>query len=204
MDRAPHPTRPRLLLASRSPRRRAMLTQAGIEFGLARTTLDDGGLMPGNVPPEHWVTALAYLKAAYAARLAPTETVVIGADTLCATDSGLLGQPRDADHARGMIRAMQNARHRVITGVALVTADGRRTTLTDAAAVRVGRITDEQIESYLATDAWRGKAGAYNLADRQAAGWPITVTGDPDTVMGLPMRRLPALINAFTAAETPA
>lgn len=61
---------------------------------------------------------------------------------------------------------------------------------TDTARVRVGRIPIAEIESYVASGQWRGKAGAYNLAERLAAGWPIEYEGDPATIMGLPMRRL--------------
>lgn len=67
----------------------------------------------------------------------------------------------------------------------------RRWLFADRAVVRVGPISDEQIEAYVASGNWRGKAGAYNLSERIEAGWPIECLGDPTTVMGLPMRRLP-------------
>jgi len=61
----------------------------------------------------------------------------------------------------------------------------------------VGAIDDGRIEAYVWGGDWRGKAGAYNLSERVEAGWPITCEGDPATVMGLPMRRLPAWLGRF-------
>jgi len=74
---------------------------------------------------------------------------------------------------------------------ALLLLAPRRWLVADRAVVRVGPISDEQIEAYVASGEWRGKAGAYNLSERIEAGWPIECLGDPTTVMGLPMRRLP-------------
>jgi septum formation protein len=68
---------------------------------------------------------------------------------------------------------------------------------TDRATVRLGRIAPPEIDGYVASGQWRGKAGAYNLAERLEAGWPITYEGDPGTIMGLPMRRLAPLLRRF-------
>ena len=95
-----------------------------------------------------------------------------------------------------------NSTHRVITGVAMMNAiqgsgdpvSSRNQSFADTATVRFGGLTDEQLTDYLAKGDWRGKAGGYNLFDRQSAGWPITVQGDPTTVVGLPMRRLMPLL----------
>lgn len=77
----------------------------------------------------------------------------------------------------------------------------RRHLFVDTAAVTVGEIPDAAIETYLATHTWRGKTGAYNLSERIEAGWPITYTGDPTTVMGLPMGELGRVV-AGSIAET--
>lgn len=194
---------PKVRLASRSVRRRELLRQAGIEHDACEPGVDDGELRPGAVRPEEWVAALAYLKAAatverMTARDAAESPVVLGADTVVVHRGRIIGQPRDEAHARAMLRDLQDAEHDVVTGVALVDAEGaRRDLFTDRASVRVGPINDGEIDSYVASGEWRGKAGAYNLVERIAAGWPITWEGDPGTVMGLPMRRLVRRLEAW-------
>lgn len=187
----------RLILASRSPRRRLLLEEMGIAFESAESGIDDGPLLPGACSPRQWVAALAYLKAAAVASLAAAAgTTVLGADTVCSLDGHLLGQPQDEADAEAMIRAVEDREHEVLTGVALVSSENR-TLLADVAVVRVGRIGESAIGEYIASGDWRGKAGGYNLSERLEAGWPIEVAGDPGTVMGLPVRRLAPLLADF-------
>lgn len=201
MDRQ-HANPPRLILASRSPRRRLMLQEAGIAFEVAEG-VDDGGLLPGSVYAEHWVAALAFLKAWSVARELEDHAVVLGADTVCAADGALLGKPADEPQARAMIASFVGGTHQVLTGVALVDPSGKRELIVDVADVTWGPVDDADIDRYIASGAWRGKAGAYNLSERQADGWPIECAGDPTTVMGLPMRRLPERLDAWLVAGPP-
>jgi septum formation protein len=158
--------------------------------------------------------ALAYLKAAAAhkstdtRRLAPGELVVLGADTVVVKRSGdeteFIGQPRDAADAERILRRLANGEHEVVTGVALVdAATGRRDLFCDRATVRVGAISEDTLAAYLASGEWAGKAGAYNLAERIEAGWPIEFDGDPATIMGLPMRMLPDRLRRFAETSAP-
>ncbi|MEO1584850.1 MAG: Maf family protein [Planctomycetota bacterium] len=191
----------RLILASKSPRRRAMLEQAGIAFECA-DAVDDGGLLPGSADAEHWVAALAFLKAWSVARelaVAPGEpAVVLGADTVCVSEGRLLGKPSDASDARDMLRGFPGRTHQVLTGVALVSPSGERELLVDAADVTWGSVDSGAIDRYVDSGGWRGKAGGYNLSERINDGWPIVCEGDPATVMGLPMRRLVARFDAWS------
>lgn len=183
----------RVLLASTSPRRRALLAEAGIAHVAVSPGVDDGELMPpSSVTPEAWVMALAHLKARAGAALpeAATAGVVVGADTVCVFEGSIVGQPADEAEARSMIARMSGARHEVLTGVAMVDRDGGRRVFFDRSVVDVGEIGEGEIEAYVASGAWRGKAGGYNLMDRVEAGWPIDWVGDATSVMGLPMRRL--------------
>jgi len=194
-----------LILASRSPRRLRLLEEAGFSPVPLPADLDDSDLAPTLAPPAHWVTALAYLKARRVAETggAGESLAVLGADTVVVKDGRVIGQPRDADHAREIIASLSGGAHDVLTGVALLRAGRPRRLLVDAARVEVGEIPAGEIESYVSSGEWRGKAGAYNLADRQRAGWPVRTSGDPGTVMGLPMRRLtPILRGLFSGAET--
>lgn len=210
---ASRPIRPVLTLASRSPRRQRMLAEHGLVHEAAPSGLDDADLKPAAVAPDHWAVGLAYLKARAAWNQLPHEhragRVVLGADTVVVKGGAIIGQPRDADEAGRIIRALVRGRHTVVTGVALLWAAGgadsidappRRLLFVDAAGVEVGAIGDEAIDAYIVSGGWRGKAGAYNLAERQDAGWPLRCEGDPTTVMGLPMRRLVPLLRALGVA----
>lgn len=192
MSDIPHPLRP--LLASRSPRRLLLLREAGYEVETISSGIDDSGLLPGRVTVAQWTAALAHLKATAAARKCFTpggDALIIGADTVVECDGRIIGQPRDADHARRIIIELADREHDVITGVSVIhPATGREDLFTDTARVAVGAIPMESIDQYVATGQWRGKAGAYNLSERLAAGWPIQYEGDPTTIMGLPMQRL--------------
>jgi len=206
-ETAGHPVRGRLVLASRSPRRRALLAERGIDHDAVEPPLDDGELTPGaGCSPSHWVASLAYLKAR--ATLDELEgelesgAVVLGADTVCVVGRKVVGQPRDEAEAREMIGSLGGARHWVLTGVALLgVSDRSRRLIVDRADVEVGDLEPEQIDRYVASGAWEGKAGGYNLADRIEAGWPIRFMGDPSTVMGLPMGRLASWIGPVARSE---
>ena len=189
-----------------------MLEEAGIHARIEAPDLDDGRLRRGRVTPQQWVMALAYFKARRVAdRLRGlTQTfavwwgdqarfgrpgVVIGADTVCVADDCILGQPRNDSQARDMLHRLRNTEHRTITGVCLYSlADGSGRLMVDQTIVRIGALSDHQIQDYIASGDWRGKAGAYNLSERIAGGWSIDVEGDPTTVMGLPMRRLTQML----------
>lgn len=188
----------RLFLASRSPRRRELLREAGYAFGFEHPGIEDSELLPGEVGAREWVASLAYLKARAGVELAGSAEVVLGADTACVMDGKLIGTPRDAEEAAGMIRAFEGREHEVVSGIALVCPrTGRRMLGTESARVWVGTIGAPRIGEYVASRGWEGKAGAYNLSERLAAGWPIRYEGDPSTIMGLPLARLEAMLRAF-------
>ncbi len=136
----------------------------------------------------------------------PAGSVILAADTICVgTDDQLIGQPSNRKDAERMIHHFMQQTHGVVTGVALLT-DGMDApqVLTDRADVTLGALSDVQLEVYLDSGGWRGKAGGYNLFDRQAGGWPLTVEGDDTTVVGLPMQKLvPALKALGVLPESP-
>ncbi len=209
-DRAVTPGKDQIevVLASQSPRRRDLLLRAGVVHSVAPRLVDDTHLCPGAVKPGQWATALAYLKAVGAARAlgsgpvdarggAGLRTLVLGADTVVVKGDRLIGKAENPAEAREIIETLSDGEHEVVTGVALVEMGGKgsgsvewRRLFADTARVRVGAISPADLAAYVSGDGWRGKAGAYNLEERVQAGWPISWSGDPTTVMGLPMARL--------------
>lgn len=204
----PAEPQPRLVLASQSPRRTSLLTRHGVRHEVMPPRLEDSELQSGHVDAPMWAAALAYVKAADVARqlcefLHDRRAVtVLGADTVVVSGRSLIGKPASADDAREMIRRLQGGEHEVVTGVALIDAHtGERHLLSDTATVHVGVIDHAEIDRYVASGDWRGKAGGYNLDERVAAGWPVTCIGDPGTVMGLPMRKLLPLLEMFRTSS---
>lgn len=188
---------PVIVLASSSPRRREMLTDAGIEHRVHPAEVDDGELVPGDATrADQWVVSLAYLKAISSSRTIEQEgidgqIIIIGADTVCVQDGQIIGQPTDREHARQIIDQMSGSTHEVLTGVAMLDpATGRRELFVDRSVVTVGPIPEDEIELYLESGKWKGKAGAYNITERRAAGWPISFTGDETSIVGLPLSRV--------------
>ena len=194
--------RPRLLLASRSPRRRDLLATYGIEHDVVDSGVDDSELTYHGPDPAAWARALAYLKARAGAAHAKPGQIVLAADTICVLGDEVIGQPRDRDDAERILRSFVGTTHDVLTGVALVPADRSwRDIFVDRAAVTWGGIPDDEIERYLDSGAWFGKAGAYNLEERLRAGWAITYEGDPTSIVGLPMEALLPRLDRLHAAE---
>jgi septum formation protein len=197
-----------VLLASRSPRRRELLTEHGIEHVVVSSGVDDTHLEPGRVEPAQWAMALAHLKAAGAARSIDVQretaghpdrkVIVLGADTVVVKNGRVLPAPTTAEVAREIVRSLRRGEHSVITGVCLLDpATGDRRLFADEARVHVGEVSDDEIERYIASGGWAGKAGAYNIAERRAAGWPITHAADETTIVGLPMARLHAALDSL-------
>lgn len=199
-----HPELPIIVLASSSPRRREMLSSAGIAHRVQPAQIDDGELTPSDsISADQWVAALAYLKAISSSHLMRDEQieapiVVLGADTVCVKDGQIIGQPRDRDHAREIIHLMSDATHEVLTGVAILEPKGsRRQIFVDRSIVTVGPIPEDEIEAYLDSMLWQGKAGAYNISERLEAGWPIEFSGDEDSIVGLPLTRVVRCLSTF-------
>ena len=208
-----HTAAPVLALASRSPRRRELLDGAGLAHEVIASGIDDGELSCGVVDPAHWVTALAYMKAAggagqWAASNPESPAVVLGADTVCVIDGPggprVIGQPNHAGAAREVLQELAGGTHRVVTGVAMIeVGTSVRDLFVCHATVRFPAITDDDLEAYIATGRWSGKAGGYNLSERLAAGWPIEYEGDPDTIVGLPVTKLIDHLAPFGITPTP-
>jgi septum formation protein len=119
---------------------------------------------------------------------------VLGADTTVTLDNHILGKPEDAADAARMLRLLSGRMHRVITGVALVTAEGSEVAA-EATAVRFLALSDEEIAAYVATGEPMDKAGAYGIQGR-AARWIPRIEGCYFNVVGLPLALVATLLES--------
>ncbi len=185
-----------LLLASRSPRRQQLLEAIGVPFRVVPSGAKEGN---GGAHPSALAERNALSKA-QAARV-PGGTAgryfVLGTDTIVVSEGRVLGKPGGKDDAKDMLRALSGRTHRVISGVALLyCSQNRQTDFRVAHAVtrvRFAPLGAPELEAYLASDEWRGKAGAYAIQGR-AALFVEGIEGDYSNVVGLP---LPLLARLF-------
>jgi septum formation protein len=172
----------RLVLASTSPRRRELLTQAGFTFDVLPADLDETQL-PGE-DPVAYVKRLALQKARAVQALHPHATV-IGADTTVVLDGSVLGKPADAADAERMLRSLAGNRHQVHTGVAIVT-ESKALQHVETTSVFFSPMEDADLAHYIGTGDSLDKAGAYGIQG-YAARWITRIEGDFFNVMGLPI-----------------
>jgi septum formation protein len=203
-----------LILASASPRRRELLTQAGVRFEVRPAHIPEDPL-PGEEPVAY-VTRLAREKAeavfrelagALSARGQEEKSddaeggplAVLGADTTVTLDGQILGKPADAADAARMLRLLSGRSHRVITGVALKTAEGVEVAA-EVTAVRFISLSDAEIDAYVATGEPMDKAGAYAVQGG-AGRWIPRIEGCYFNVVGLPLALVCALLEARLGAR---
>ena len=188
-----------VVLASTSPRRAALLREAAVTFEAVSPPFDDSRVDLADTPPELATEALAYLKAASVAAERDAG-IVIGSDTLLRVDGRAVGKAADAAAARVMLKSLIGKTHEAVTGVALIdAASGRCEVFHDTTRVTILNLGDEDLDSYLDSEQWRGKAGGYNLAEL-ADRWCFALEGDPTTVVGLPMERLSDALRRMTGS----
>ncbi|MGH9562920.1 MAG: Maf family protein [Terracidiphilus sp.] len=187
-----------LILASASPRRRQLLEQVGYRFEVHPAHIPEDPA-PGE-DPIAYVTRLARQKAEAVYRELATaspksEKIVLGADTTVTIDDAILAKPEDAADAARMLRLLSGRTHRVITGVALVSAE-RAEVAAEVTAVQFLPISEADIAAYIATGEPMDKAGAYGIQGR-AARWIPRIEGCYFNVMGLPLALVCSLLDTW-------
>ena len=183
----------RIVLASRSQRRRMLLEEAGFTVDINVPPIDDNDAYVQQQSPQHLVISLAWFKASQITCDLHGAVALVAADTICDLDGEVIGKPKSQDDAGEMLARMFGRAHITRTGVCVLSKHGRML-FEDATVVRMGVPNEAQVSEYLLSGSWEGKAGGYNLSERIDAGWPIEFEGDPTTVMGLPMQRLCPLL----------
>ncbi len=183
-----------LVLASASPRRLALLHQVGIApDAVAPADLDEAP-RPRELPADY-VRRVARDKAA---AVAPRHggAFVLAADTVVALGRRILPKAEDEATARDCLRRLSGRRHRVLGAVVVVAPDGRRAERLVATTVSFKRLTAAEIEVYVASGEWRGKAGGYAIQGRAAAFIP-RINGSYPNVVGLPLAETLALLTGL-------
>lgn len=180
-----------IVLASRSPRRVQLLSHLGISPQIVPADIDE--------TPKHGENAIAYVErlarekvTAIAQREQYASALIVGADTTIDIDNDILGQPRNRDEARTMLRRISGRTHRVHTGVAVSDGSAIQSTVVTTLVTCVA-ITDELLAWYLDTNEWQGKAGAYAIQGHGAT-LVETIRGSYSNVVGLPLRETAQLL----------
>ena len=174
----------RLVLASASPRRRALLAQVAIEPDAVDPADIDERPVPGEVPLRH-AERLAAEKALRVAARHPG-AFVLGADTVVACGRRILPKAETLEDARACLALLSGRRHRVHGGIALVTPQGKLVRRRVTTVVALKRLTPREIEDYLASGEWQGKAGGYAIQGL-AARFVRELIGSYSNVVGLPL-----------------
>ncbi len=171
-----------LVLASASPRRRALLAQVGVTPDRIIAPVCDERAQAGELAAS-LARRLAQSKAR-AVRGDCPDAFVLAADTVVAAGRRILDQTEDAAVARRHLRLLSGRRHRVYGGVAVIAPDGRESLRLAMTAVQFKRLSDRELDAYLAGGEWRGKAGAYAIQGR-AEGFITRINGSYSNVVGL-------------------
>lgn len=198
--------KPRLVLGSGSPQRKNLMESAGYDFEIVvpDDSAECGVCSTGG--PAALVGELALRKAANVAeKLAskggdPDPKLIIACDTLAECEGAVLGKPKDEEHARAMLSQLSGRVHRVYSGLCLWALDIAVTekpieTRIATTELKMDTLAEAQLEDYLASGLWRGKAGAFGLQDRP--GWLHIVSGSESNVIGLPMELLEEMLDTW-------
>jgi len=188
-----------IILASASPRRRQLMSEAGYEFKVVLPKVDESAFDADQTNPVEYAKRLALAKAKSVAGKYP-DSFVIGADTIVDFAGRIIGKAADAEEAEQITRNLFSAPHKVITGVAIVKfSDGTEQVRSDSTTVYPRRMTDEQISNHVKGGSWQDKAGAYAIQETGDE-FVEKIEGSLTNVMGLPMELLESLLDGLNVS----
>jgi septum formation protein len=195
----------KIILASKSPRRREILENLGIKFTIITEETDESSNV---TEPSELVRELAERKGAAVVdkiiNMIKTEgafdgeeTLVLSSDTVVASDGAILGKPRDLDDARDMLHRIEGRGHSVFSGIAASLISGgevvKKASAVEETVVRFSPMTEADIDFYVNNENVLDKAGAYAIQGIASA-WIDGIDGDYFNVVGLPVRRLMTML----------
>ena len=186
--------KPRLILASASPRRRLLLAEAGYPLEVDPSGFDEPE-PDSQTSPSDYAAHLAWRKAATVARRRKTG-LVLGADTVCDVRGQILNKPLDRADAERMIRLQEGHETDVISGICLFRAELEEWVgAVEVSVVRFRRLSDRERNEYLDTNLWEGRSGGYGLQEHDP--FMTVMRGSLSNVVGLPMERLARLLEDY-------
>jgi len=181
------------ILASASPRRKTLLLEAGYDFEVIISNVDESISEDTDISPTEFATNLAFAKALDVAKKYP-DKLVLGADTIVDFEGEIIGKAADAEHAEEITRKLFSKPHKVITAVALIRlCDNVKIIKYDTTVVYPRQMTTVQIAEHIAGNSWQGKAGAYAIQET-GDDFVEKIEGSLTNVMGLPMEIINALL----------
>ncbi len=190
----PDSLKPKLILASASPRRLDLLRQVGIKPDEILPADIDETALKGELPAD--VAQRLALEKAAATAAEYSDAFVLAADTVVACGRRQLGKPVDANEARCFLEFLSGRRHRVIGGVTVIAPGGQSASRTVSTMVRFKRLSRGEIAAYIDTDEWRDKAGGYAIQGRAGA-FVAAINGSYPNVVGLPLMETAYLLTGL-------
>lgn len=175
----------KVILASKSPRRKQILEMLNIPFEVIVADIDEKINYDNDLTKE--IENISFLKALKVFN-DNKNAIVIGADTIVVINNEVLGKPKDETDAKRMLKLLQNNKHHVITGVTILSNE-KSETFSNVSEVYFGEITDEEIDEYIKTKEPMDKAGAYAIQGISAK-FIRKIDGDFYSIMGLPLSDL--------------
>ncbi|RKY84952.1 septum formation inhibitor Maf [candidate division KSB1 bacterium] len=184
----------RLILASTSPRRKEILSKTGLGFDVVVNNYEED--MTLDMPPKELAAYLSLGKAKSVANQYP-DALVIGADTIVAFKDKILGKPKSVEEAKEMLTMLSGEVNSVITGFTMIHQSSNRI-ITDAieSFVTFRKMSEEEIDNYIATGEPMDKAGAYAIQEKGAI-FVEKIEGDFFTIIGLPLYRIAEELKQF-------
>ena len=184
---------PALILASASPRRKQLMTEAGYSFTVVKSDVDESKFPTDGVSVCEYAMKLAQAKAESVASEHP-DSLVIGADTIVDLHGKIIGKPSDSEDAKKITEQLFSTPHKVITGIAIIRkADGIKIVESNTTTVYPRKMNDQQIDQHIAGGSWKGKAGAYAIQETGDE-FVEKIEGSFTNVIGLPMELLKSLL----------
>lgn len=178
----------KIILASQSPRRKALLEKAGLKVIVDPSNADERSIKDKDL--KNLVLRISELKANTVAKR-HKDSIIIAADTMVYFDNKEIGQPKDRDDARKMLKELLGKTHKVGTGITIInTATGKMLRDFELSKVTLNDMSDAKIWEYLDTDKYIGKAGAYNILDKEFKEFIKNYEGDYENIVGLPIKKV--------------
>ena len=181
-----------IILASSSPRRKRLLTEAGFTFTVDPSDFDESKVKIRN--PHEMVKQLSRKKAQEVAKRHPN-SIIIGADTTVFCDGQILEKPKDEEDAKRMLKFLSGKTHSVITGITIITTEkNQEITEVEESKVTLKKLTEQEIDKYVQTGEAMDKAGAYGIQEGLSQYFTEKTEGDYTNIVGLPIQKVTALL----------